>query len=226
MMKIREPAWRVFATEYNASTLELKGEGERAPSYVISPLGAMVNRIFIVGILTDLQNIGTEHEPYWRATVSDGTDRFYIYAGKYAPDATATLARIEPPAFVAVIGKSRTYSPEEGRIYVSIRPERILPVDEQVKDNWILETVRATLKRIEAVEEARRWHPPVRKVLSGSATHTAEGDAGPSLLPGCRYESLPGTVLEALEIFCQGELHIIPCRRTYLRGQMRSTMMG
>ncbi|NLK25590.1 MAG: glycerol dehydrogenase [Euryarchaeota archaeon] len=211
MMKIREPAWRVFATEYNASTLELKGEGERAPSYVISPLGAMVNRIFIVGILTDLQNIGTEHEPYWRATVSDGTDRFYIYAGKYAPDATATLARIEPPAFVAVIGKSRTYSPEEGRIYVSIRPERILPVDEQVKDNWILETVRATLKRIEAVEEAREMASPSAEGLIrlGYPAPLAEGVM--RALP--YYQDVDtnlfrGTVLEALE-------NILPGRATY-----------
>ena len=58
-MKAREPAWRVFASEFNASTLKIKGEGEKAPSYVVTPLGAMVNRLFIVGILTDIQNLGT-----------------------------------------------------------------------------------------------------------------------------------------------------------------------
>lgn len=201
-MKVREPAWRVFAAEYNASTLELKGEGEKAPSYVITPLGAMVNRVFIVGILTDLQNIGTEQEPYWRATVSDGTDKFYIYAGKYAPEATAALARIEPPAFVAVIGKSRTYSPEEGKMFVSIRPEKILAVDEHIKDNWVLETVRATLRRIEAVEEAKEMETPTAESLVklGYSASLAEGVA--RALPHYRdldTNRFRGTALEALE---------------------------
>ena len=41
----REVAWRVFAGEYNSSNLEIKGEGERAPSYIVTPLGAMINRV-------------------------------------------------------------------------------------------------------------------------------------------------------------------------------------
>ncbi len=108
----REVAWRVFAAEYSASTRELKkGEGEKIPTYVVSPLGAMINRMYIVGILTDLQNIGTESEPLWRGLISDSTDKFYVYAGKYAPEATLALSKIEPPAFVAVIGKSRNVLP-------------------------------------------------------------------------------------------------------------------
>ncbi len=31
-MMNREIAWRVFAAEYNASSLDIKGEGEKAPS--------------------------------------------------------------------------------------------------------------------------------------------------------------------------------------------------
>mgnify|MGYP005835724995 CR=1 FL=1 len=201
-MKTREPAWRVFASEYNASTLELKGEGEKAPSYVITPLGAMVNRIFIVGVLTDLQNIGTEAEPYWRALISDGTDKFYVYAGKYAPEATLALSKIEPPAFVAVIGKSRTYSPEEGKIFLSVRPEKILSVEEHIKDNWILETIRATLRRIDAIEEAKEMENPTTEELVklGYSAPLAEGVV--RALPHYRdidTNRFRGTVLEALE---------------------------
>ena len=93
----REVAWRVFAAEYSASTRELKkGEGEKIPTYVVSPLGAMINRMYIVGILTELQNIGTESEPLWRGLISDSTDKFYVYAGKYAPEATLALSRSSP----------------------------------------------------------------------------------------------------------------------------------
>ena len=201
-MKAREPAWRVFASEFNASTLELKGEGEKAPSYVITPLGAMINRLFIVGILTDMQNLGTDQEPYWRATVSDGTDKFYVYAGKYAPEASAALAKIEPPSFVAVIGKSRTYSSDEGKFYVSVRAEKVLPVDEHIKDNWLLETVRATLRRIDAMEEAREMENPTVEGLVnlGFPASLADGvvrAVGHYQDPDVnRYR---GTVLEALE---------------------------
>ena len=64
------------------------------------------------------------------------------------------LSNIEVPAFVAVIGKSRTYTPEEGTLYVSIRPEKIMEVNAEVRDKWILETCKNTKDRIEAVYEA------------------------------------------------------------------------
>jgi RPA family protein len=164
-MKAREVAWRVFASEFNSSTLEIKGEGEKAPSYVVTPLGAMVNRIFIVGLITDLQNNGTEQEPYWRALLSDGMSKYYLYAGKYNPEATVMLSKLQPPAYVAVVGKSRTYSPEEGKLFVSIRPEKIVRVDENMKDNWVLDAARSTLRRIECMEEAFQMETPTAEAL-------------------------------------------------------------
>ena len=41
----RETAWRVFAGEFNDSTVEIKGQGEMSPSYVVTPLGAKINRV-------------------------------------------------------------------------------------------------------------------------------------------------------------------------------------
>jgi len=156
----REIAWRVFAGEFNASTLEIKGEGERAPSYVITPLGAMINRVFIVGVLTDSDNIGTEEEPLWRARISDPSGIFYISAGQYQPEAAMAISEIEAPAFVAVVGKARTYSPEEGTLYVSIRPESVRIVDESIRDYWVLDSCRSTLKRIAAISDALEMEEP------------------------------------------------------------------
>ncbi|MEM2978883.1 MAG: glycerol dehydrogenase [Methanomassiliicoccales archaeon] len=161
----REIAWRVFSGEYNTSNCELKGEGERSPSYVITPLGAMINRLFVVGVLTDIENLGTEGEPFWRARVTDPTGTFFISAGQYQPDASLALAKIKPPSFVAVVGKSRTYSPEEGTVYVSVRPEKIVEVDEKIRDYWILETCKSTLRRLTAAEEARRMETPTVEAL-------------------------------------------------------------
>ena len=60
---IREVAWRLFASEYNDANLETEGTGERPPSYVVTPLGAKVNRVFVVGVITDVENVGTDGQP-------------------------------------------------------------------------------------------------------------------------------------------------------------------
>ena len=103
----REVAWRLFAGEYNDSNLEAGGGGDRAPTYVVTPLGARVNRLFVVGVLTDVENVGTDGQPMWRARITDPTGTFHVYAGQYQPEAAAKLAKIKPPAFAAVAGKSR-----------------------------------------------------------------------------------------------------------------------
>jgi RPA family protein len=107
MMK-RETAWRVFAGEFNSSLHVIPSMENRAPSYVVSPLGAKINRLFAVGVITDVENIGTESEPMWRARLSDPTGVFFLSAGQFQPEAARTLSKLKPPVFAAVIGKSRT----------------------------------------------------------------------------------------------------------------------
>src|SRR5437879_8238384 len=111
---IREVAWRLFASEYNDANLETEGTGERPPSYIVTPLGAKVNRVFVVGVITDVENVGTDGQPMWRARVSDPTGTFHVYAGQYQPEAAATLSKLKPPVFGAIVGKSRIYSPQPG----------------------------------------------------------------------------------------------------------------
>lgn len=155
----RETAWKVFAGEYNDSTVEIKGEGEMTPSYIVTSLGAKVNRLFIIGVLTDVENI-SENGELVRAHISDPTGVFTLYSGQYQKDVTDALSNIEVPAFVAVIGKARTYTPEEGTLYVSVRPERIIEVSADIRDKWILETCKNTKDRIEAVLEAMKMTEP------------------------------------------------------------------
>ncbi|MCX6666870.1 MAG: hypothetical protein NTV74_01315 [Euryarchaeota archaeon] len=153
----RETAWRVFAGEYNDSTFEIKGEGEKVPSYIVTPLGAKVNRLFIIGVLTDVENISESGE-LLRAHVSDPTGVFTLYSGQYQQDVTKALSDIDVPAFVAIVGKARTYTPEEGVFYVSIRPENIVEVSAEARDQWILETCTSTKNRIEAILEAMKMN--------------------------------------------------------------------
>ncbi len=172
----RETAWRVFAGEFNDSTVEIKGEGEMSPSYVVTPLGAKINRLFIIGVLTDVEKISEEGE-LLRAHLSDPTGVFTLYSGQYQKDVTDSLSKIEVPAFVAVIGKARTYSPEAGTLYVSVRPEKIMEVSADIRDKWILETSKNTKDRIEAILEAMKMDQSNTQELKklGYSTELSEG---------------------------------------------------
>ena len=117
----RETAWRVFAGEYNDASFEIKGSGEKIPSYIITPLGGKINRIFVIGVLTDVENV-SEGGEYLRAHLSDPTGVFTLYSGQFQHEATDALMHIEVPTFVAIVGKARTYQPDDGGLYVSLRP--------------------------------------------------------------------------------------------------------
>ncbi|MFW6448529.1 MAG: RPA family protein [Halobacteriota archaeon] len=150
MAAMREPAVRVFARELNAATQTFStSEEERAPVYALLPTGARANRVFVVGTLTETEDVGDEGA-YWRGRVIDPTGTFFVYAGQYQPEAMTALRSATPPAHVAVIGKPRTYETDAGEVNVSIRPERVVTVDETVRRRWIAETAEHTLDRIRA----------------------------------------------------------------------------
>ena len=147
-MIARETAWRIFAGELNSSSLEKKGEEERSPTYLITPLGTRLNRVLIAGVLLDKQNIGTEEEPLWRARIEDVSGSYFVNVGRFEPEAAADMAGMETPSFVAVIGKIRTYRPDETRVLVSIRPEKIVRIDALTRQRIVLETARDTWRRL------------------------------------------------------------------------------
>ncbi len=154
----REVAWRVFSGEYNDSISAIKGE-KMTPSYVITPLGAKINRMFIVGVLTDVESLD-EGGGLVRAHVSDPTGVFSLYSGQFQSEVTTSLLNIEVPSFVAVVGKVRIFEPEEGAVYLSIRPESVNKVGPDARDRWILDTAKRTKERVEAVREAMKLSQP------------------------------------------------------------------
>ncbi len=149
----RKVARRVFAREFNDATYTFKeSDDDRAPLYALLPTGESANRIFVVGTLTETEDVGQDSE-YWQGRIvgpNGGT--FFTYAGQYQPDAASMLRELEPPEYVALVGKPRTYETDDGDINVSVRPESITAVDETVRNRWVVETAERTLERIEAFE--------------------------------------------------------------------------
>jgi len=152
----REVAFRVFAEEIKNTTLILeKDETEQyAPQYVMTPTGAKVNRLMVVGTLTSIEDIGNDAE-YWRARVSDPTGAHSLYAGEFQPGASRAMSTAEIPMILGVIGKIAVYLPEgeDASPVLSIRPESVVALDEVARERWIVATAQQTLNRIKTLEE-------------------------------------------------------------------------
>lgn len=158
----REIAYRMFANEFNDSRFNLysssssSGDPEvYSPNFLISPTGLKVNRVLVVGVVTEVDRLldqaGSEKE-LWRARIADPTGAFTVYAGSYQPEASLFLSSVKVPSYVMILGKVRSYEPGDGSVYVSLRPEEINYVDESIRDRWIVETAEMTLDRLELFE--------------------------------------------------------------------------
>ncbi|MFD1641656.1 hypothetical protein [Halohasta litorea] len=167
----REVAYRPFAAEFDDASLSYsESDEERAPNFVVTPTGLRVNRLFAVGVLTEVESI---NEDTLRGRIVDPTGAFVTYAGQYQPPAQAFLDRTTPPAFVAITGKARTFEPEDSdRVFTSVRPESLSEVDVSTRDRWVVSAAKSTLQRI-AVCAAARDSP-----LRGEALRAALSEAG------------------------------------------------
>ncbi|MCE8422707.1 MAG: DNA-binding protein [Candidatus Methanoperedens sp.] len=145
---VREVAHRVFAAELKESNLQAKeGQDQYSPQYLITPTGAKCNRVFIVGTLTEKEDVGMDAE-FWRGRIVDPTGAFFVSAGQYQPEAAQLLAKTTPPEFIAVVGKPTIYTTKEGNVLTSIRAESMYVVDGATRDRWVVETADLTAKRI------------------------------------------------------------------------------
>ena len=168
---VREIAHRVFAKElrYTDVVLDKDESDSYAVQYVMTPTGAKVNRVFLVGTLTEIEDIGQEQE-YWRARIQGPTGVFMAYAGQYQLDAARALSQAEIPEILAIVGKISVYVPDDGGTILSIRPETVAVVDEAARDRWIYQTAQHTLNRIrrleadspETINDMKRYRQMVR----------------------------------------------------------------
>ena len=189
----REVARRVFAGEFNDATYTFKeSDDDRAPVYVLLPTGQRANRVFVVGTLTETEDVGEDAE-YWQGRIVDPNgDTFFTYAGQYQPEAASALRDLDPPAYVSVVGKPRTYETDEGDVNVSVRPESITKVDEATRDRWVVETAERTLDRIERFQDATAEEGAIPDEYVAMATEEYD-------LPVENYRRAVVEALESLE---------------------------
>jgi uncharacterized protein len=110
---------------------------------------------------------------------------------------------------VAVVGKARTYEPEPGKVFTSVRPESITIVDETVRDHWVLETAKHTRARADATKAAATLQSPTAEALEklGVPAHLVAG----TLLAKEKYQGdvdldfFGRTAFDAVQFLVEGE---------------------
>ena len=143
----REPAKRVLAIELSrieeSSTIEL--DSGKTKKFIETEAGTQLNRIFIVGVITEIENTKAKEYTMLKARISDMTGTFSIQAGQYQPEAAAFLQDNinNTPMFVAVIGKVNIYIPEDDptKKIPTIRPEFITLSDKDTRNHWLQEAI-------------------------------------------------------------------------------------
>lgn len=153
----RERAWRVLAHELSDSTVEQRGTGERAAGYLLSPLGARINRVLLAGLLGPAESVGRDPaQPFWKARLSDPTGAVSVTAGSFQPHALAALQEFREPSGALICGKVSRFEGRDGARSISVRAEELRRAGPGEVRDVQLEAVRLTLDRIELVDRIRQ----------------------------------------------------------------------
>ncbi|MGC2035461.1 MAG: hypothetical protein WA761_08475 [Thermoplasmata archaeon] len=165
----RETAWRVFANELAASTEEERGTGERAASYVLTPLGARANRVLVCGMLDPAEMIGRdETAPFFRARLTDPTGAMSITAGGFQPRALAALKAVGSSIPALVVGKAHLFRGQDGIGHASVRAEAIRRLTPEEYRGSLAEALDHSSRRYGLIRQLSRAEPPTDADLLGA----------------------------------------------------------
>ncbi len=166
----------MLASEFSDSTLNQQGSGEFDPMFIITKLGAKVNRVIVAGMLERLDPRETSNgSTLWQGQLRDPSGLHFFSVGDYAPESMRELtiqlsSRIEDGESIMLLmtAKARYFQNEEGAVYTSLRPEEAAIVTREVYRNWLVSACKGMLERMDMQE----------KTISLEKTTTALAAAG------------------------------------------------
>ena len=206
----RQPAWHMLASEFSEATLNEKGSGEYDPSFVITKLGAKVNRVIVAGLLERLEVRETSNgSTLYQGQMRDPSGLHYFSVGDYASESMRelTLSLVEKtetgePVLLLMTAKARWYQTDEGAVYTSLRPEEACEIDAKTYALWLTRASEGTLQRMKIHNDSLSAEPTAEGLkASGVPEHMVEG----LLLSRNHYgefdtESYTLNVMQALDI--------------------------
>ncbi len=152
----RQSAVRLFAQEYQEASLTEEGSGEYDPSFVITKIGAKINRVLVCGVIDRMERREGDSGPNYSGHVRDPTGSHLFNVASFQPelhpDFEELMARFESGDrfLMALVGKARWFETEDGGMFTSLRAEEFTIIDRECYTNWLVETAEATLRRIDA----------------------------------------------------------------------------
>ena len=158
----RQPAWHMLAAEFGESTLHQQGSGEFDPLFVVTKLGAKVNRMIVAGLLERLEPRETANgATLWQGQLRDPSGLHYFAVGDYAPESMRELviqlsSRIDDgeTVMLTMTAKARYFQNEEGAVYTSLRPEEAAVITRSAYREWLVKAADSMLKRIDFHEKS------------------------------------------------------------------------
>lgn len=180
----RQSAWHMLASEFSEATLNEKGSGEYDPSFVITKLGAKVNRVVVAGLLERLEVRETSNgSTLYQGQMRDPSGVHYFSVGDYASESMRelTLSLVEKtevgePVLLLMVAKSRWYQTDEGAVYTSLRPEEACEIDAQRYALWLTRASEDTLQRMKHYSDSLAAEPTREGlVAAGIPEHMIDG---------------------------------------------------
>lgn len=158
----RQPAVPLLASEFSESTLHQQGSGEYDPLFLITKLGAKVNRVIVAGLLERLEPRETANgATLWQGQIRDPSGTHYFSVGDYAPESMRQLtvdlsSRIDDGETIMLVmtAKARYFQNEEGAVYTSLRPEEAAVITRTAYREWLVKAAKGMLERIDAREKS------------------------------------------------------------------------
>ncbi len=159
----RQPAVRLLAQEYSESTMQERGSGQFDPTFVITKLGAKVNRAMVAGLLESLQQRETSSGgTMWQGSLRDASGLHYFSIGDFQDEGLIVKAeewskiiQEGTPLLMMMIAKTRIFQSDDGAVYTSLRPEEMCVISRTTYANWLVEVADATMQRVTASSKVK-----------------------------------------------------------------------
>ena len=161
----RQNTIRLLAVEYAEASLQEEGSGEYDPNFVITKLGAKVNRALVCGVIDRFERRDGDAGNSYSGTLRDptGTHLFNIapFQQELHVDAEELLSKFESNErfLMMLVGKARWYEADDGGVFTSLRAEEFSVVDKSRYIDWLIEASDSTLRRLDAYNNSLESEP-------------------------------------------------------------------
>jgi RPA family protein len=155
-----EGAVRLFAGEFNRSTLTVPDEDGKSAAWIVTPSGAYCRQVFIAGALVEIHEQGG----MIHARVADPTGGFDLACGGTKMILAEQMQKIPMPSFISVSGRAQFFR-SGGSPVVTVRPDHVRVIDRTVRDQWVITTAQATLFRLHDMHAALKGTSTDSRVL-------------------------------------------------------------